>query len=106
MKDIFRILIAPLVWFASFSAVYGLHGLLCGHEVSGVVLGLPLERAYLVAAYVCAIAVQVVLIVALYSSRLASPSPFVRFVSHATGWVGLIATIWSLVPVVFTTYCG
>lgn len=106
MTDILRILIAPLVWLASFSAIYALHGFICGNSVSGTILGLPFARVLLVAAFGGAIMLQGLLLAGLYAPRFASPSPFVRFVSRATGWVGLIATIWSLLPVMLTTYCG
>ncbi len=105
MKDLLRILIAPLVWLAAFSAVYGLHGLLCGHGIAGTAFGLPLPRVLLVAAYAAAILLQVALLAALHHPRFASPSSFVRFVSRATSWVGVVATGWSLLPVVMTTYC-
>lgn len=107
MKDLTRILIAPLVWLAAFSAVYGLHGLICGHGIEGGAFGIPMQRFLLVAAYVFAVLLQMALLVVLYHPRLASPSPspFVRFVSHATGWTGLVATAWSLLPVLMTTYC-
>ncbi|MFN3661868.1 hypothetical protein [Yoonia sp.] len=105
MIDLVRILIAPLVWLAAFSAVYGLHGLICGVELSGMVFGVSLARALLVLAYGFAVLVQIALVWALYDRRFASPSRFVRFVSRATGWTGLVATIWSLFPVVLTTYC-
>jgi hypothetical protein len=90
-------MIAPLVWLASFSAVYGLHGLICGHGFGG--------RPLLVAAYGIAVLLQVGLVMALHAQRFSSPTPFVRFVSRTTGWVGLIAAIWTLLPTVTTTYC-
>ncbi|MDO9607922.1 MAG: hypothetical protein Q7J26_05320 [Brevundimonas sp.] len=106
MKDIIRILIAPLVWLASFSAVYALHGLICGHGIDGTVFGfLSLPRMLMGAAYGAAVLVQLGLIWGLHSERFSSPTPFVRFVSRATGWVGLVAAIWSLLPTVTTTYC-
>ncbi|ADL01377.1 hypothetical protein [Brevundimonas subvibrioides] len=106
MKDILRILIAPLVWLASFSAVYGLHGLICGHGIDGTVFGvIPVPRLLLVGAYGLAIVVQLGLVWALHSSRFGSPSPFVRFVSRATAWVGLVSAVWALLPTVTTTYC-
>lgn len=106
MKDIIRILIAPLVWLASFSAVYGLHGLICGHGIDGMVFGvLSVPRLLLVGAYALSILMQVGLVWALYSARFGSPSTFVRFVSRATGWVGLVSAVWALLPTVTTTYC-
>ncbi len=106
MRDLIRILIAPLVWLAAFSAVYGLHGVLCGQNVSGEVLGLSLPRVLLVAGYGAAILVQLALLWGLYHRRFASSSAFVNAVSRLTGWVGLVATIWSLFPVMVTTSCA
>jgi hypothetical protein len=105
MIDLLRILISPLVWLASFSAVYGLHGALCGQEVAGMVLGFPLSRLLLIAAYAVAVLLQIVLLVMHFHGRLAAAPGFVRFVSLATGWTGLVAAVWTLFPVVVTTSC-
>jgi hypothetical protein len=106
MMDVLRILIAPLVWLASFSAVYGLHGLLCGHGIEGDAFGaISLPRLLMVASYALAILLQVALLAALYSSRFGSASAFVRFVSRATGWVGLVSTVWTLVPAITVSSC-
>lgn len=105
MIDILRILAGPLAWFAAFSAVYGLHGLICGHEIDGAVLGLPLPRLLMIAAFLLSTALMAGLVWVLHTSRLASASPFMTFVSRATGWVGLAATVWTLSPTVMTTYC-
>ncbi len=106
MTDIVRILIAPLVWLASFSAVYGLHGLACAFGWNETALwGIPLLRLVLTAGWLGAIAVQGVILAGLYSQRFASPSGFVRGVSLMTGWTGLVATLWSIFPVVATSSC-
>ncbi len=106
MKDLLRILIAPLIWFVAFSSIYGLHGLICGHGLQAIQIGsLSLPRPLLVAAYLLAIGVQMVVLGALYSAQFRSRSGFVRFVSRATGWTGLVATIWSLLPAATTSYC-
>ncbi len=106
MTDLLRILIAPLVWLAAFISVYALHGLLCALQMHGMVLGIPLERLSLVTAYGLAILMQIVLLLAVYRGwPLAPSSEFVRFVSRVTGWTGLMATIWSLLPVMMTTSC-
>ena len=107
MKDILRIIIAPLVWLVTFTLVYGLHGLLCGHDLTTLMIGkIPVARVLLIAAYVFAALVQLALLAALHAPRLASRYSFVRFVSRATGWVGLGATLWTLFPVVTTSSCG
>ena len=106
MRDLLRILIAPLLWFVSFSAIYGLHGTLCAHPPDGTLLGLPSTRVLLIVAYVIAVLLQLALLFALYHPRFRATSPFASFTSRATGWVGLVATIWSLFPAVVTTYCG
>jgi hypothetical protein len=106
MRDVLRILVAPLLWLASFSAVYGLHGLICGHGIEGTLFGLvSLQRVLMATAWLLAIAAQAVLLRALHAPRFASPSPFVGFVSRGTGWVGLVAAVWTLFPAVATTYC-
>ncbi|MCX7561243.1 hypothetical protein OS190_16870 [Sulfitobacter sp. F26204] len=105
MKDLLRILIAPLMWLALFSAVYGLHGLLCNLGITSTALGFPLPRILLVVAYVIAIALQGMLLLLLYHPRIAARSPFVRHVSHVTGWTGLVATGWTLLPVVLMSNC-
>ena len=104
MSDVIRIMIAPLVWLASFSAVYGLHGLMCGH---GLVAEMPpaLPRTILAGAYGLALAAQVAILFALYRSPFAAGPGFVRRVSIATGWTGLVAAAWSLMPVLTTSVC-
>jgi hypothetical protein len=107
MSDIVRILVAPLVWLASFSAVYGLHGIACAYGWGGIeVAGLTLLRSALTAAWLGAVAVQTVILAGLYSERFGSPSRFVRHVSGITGWVGLVATVWTLFPAATTSSCG
>lgn len=106
MTDILRIILGPLVWLAAFSAVYGLHGLVCGHAIDGVLFDtVSVPRLLLVSAYALAIGVQLILLVALYAPRFASQSRFVRFVSHATAWTGLVATVWTLLPTVTLSHC-
>lgn len=105
MKDLARILLAPLVWLASFSAVYGLHGLICGHGLDGVAGGVDAARWLMALAYGLAVLVQACLVWALHASPLAARGGFVGFVSRATAWVGLVAAIWTLLPTVTTTYC-
>ena len=107
MSDIARILFAPLVWLASFSAVYGLHGIACAHGWGGTdIAGLTLLRIALVGAWLGTVAVQTVTVAGLHSERFGSRSRFVRHVSRMTGWAGLVATVWTLFPAVATSSCG
>lgn len=106
MSDLLRILVAPLAWLAMFSAVYGLHGILCANGIEATANGgVSTGRLVFLAAYLLAIAIQGTLLYALYSSKFGSASHFVRFTSRTTGWVGLAATVWTLMPAATTTFC-
>jgi hypothetical protein len=106
MTDVLRILLPLMVWLAAFGGVYGLHGLLCGHAIEGVVLGsIALSRAVMAGAYALAIVALATVLLILDARRFASGSPFVRFVSRATGWTALVAVVWTLAPVLGTTSC-
>ncbi|MBR9862708.1 MAG: hypothetical protein GYB24_04625 [Rhodobacteraceae bacterium] len=104
MTEIFRILIAPLVWFVSFSAIYGLHGVLC-ETGPGAFEGWPVQRVVLISPVLLAIALQVVNLWMLYQPRFTAPAGLLRFVSRAGGWTGLVATVWTLFPVVALSAC-
>lgn len=107
MIDVARILVAPLVWLACFSAVYGLHGVLCASAMDGAgAAGLPSARVLLAVAWLAATLVQAGLLAALHFGPFASRSRFVGTVSRATGWTGFVATLWTLFPTVATSHCG
>lgn len=105
MIDILRISVPLTVWLASFSAVYGLEGLVCSRRWAGIGLDLEAGRLALLAAWLLAIAVQVALLLLLRSPRFALPSAFVQRVSLTLAVVALIATVWTLFPVVATSLC-
>lgn len=106
MKDLLRILLPPLLWLAGFSALYGLHGIGCagGWAEGGTYLS-P-QRLALLSAWGAVIVAQGLGLLALRSSRFASPSPFVYRVSLISGWVGLFAAIWTLQPVATMSTCA
>jgi hypothetical protein len=106
MTDLLRLLISPIVWLAAFSAVYGLHGLLCELSFDGTVLGRPWSRLMLVGAFALALFLQIGLLAALYSRKFGAESGFARSVSRTSGWVGLVATIWTLFPTLAISTCG
>jgi hypothetical protein len=106
MGDVARILIGPLAWLACFSAVYGLHGTACALGWANTGIGsLSLLRLALGAAWIAAIMIQVAILVALYGTRFGAGPGFVQVVSRATGWVGLVATLWTLFPVLASSSC-
>ncbi|HBB85045.1 MAG TPA: hypothetical protein DC031_17690 [Sulfitobacter sp.] len=107
MRDILRLLLPPLVWLASFSAIYGLHGIGCAlrwPEIS--YQEVSLFRFALLSAWFAAIFMQVALLFALHRDRFKAGSAFMQWTSLATGWVGLVAVLWTLYPVAVITACG
>lgn len=106
MNDLLRILAGPLLWLATFSAVYGLNGVVCGVGAGGAAFGdVSLPRVIFAAAWLVAIGLQLGLVAALHTTRFGSRSSFVRVVSRTTGWVGLAASLWTLFPTVVTSSC-
>ena len=105
MTDILRISVPLTVWIAAFSAVYGLEGVICSELWRAAGLSVGQGRIALVAAWVLAIALQVALLAALRRPRLASSLPWVQRLAMILGCVALVATAWSLMPVVTTSAC-
>jgi hypothetical protein len=106
VSDILRISVPLTVWLASFSAIYGLHGLACAGEWAAIPgVGFPLARTALVLASIVAVALQLGLFLALRSDRYGSPSPFVCWTSVTLAATALVATLWTLFPVVATSTC-
>ncbi|MFZ3582491.1 hypothetical protein ACOI1H_10015 [Loktanella sp. DJP18] len=104
MTDILRLSLPLTVWLASFSAIYGLQGLICSDrwpETDGFAIG----RTALLFAWLLAGSIQTALLVGLRSQRYASPSAFVRQVSLILAVAALVATVWTLLPVVVTSAC-
>lgn len=102
MTDILRLSVPLTVWLASFSAIYGLSAIICS---AGTAPEPSYGRAGLLAAWLFAIALQAVLLVGLRSPRLASSSAFVRKTSFVLSASALVATIWTLFPVVNAPLC-
>jgi hypothetical protein len=96
MTDVVR-LFGPLVlWLASFSAIYGLHGVTCAEGW---------DRAILIPAWLLAVALQAVPLLLLSTERFGARPGFARSTSLALATVGLVAVIWTLAPLAFLTAC-
>ncbi|MEA5160301.1 hypothetical protein U5903_05875 [Cereibacter johrii] len=98
MSAILRIALPLTLWLAGFSAVYGLHGLVC----SG---GWPGGRLLLIAGGGAVLALQLGFLLALRSRRFGDPGRFVRGTSLLLAVVALVATLWTLIPVAVTSTC-
>lgn len=105
MTDILRLSVPLTVWIAAFSAVYGLEGVVCSELWTAGDLSPGLGRAVLIAAGAAALALQVVLLVLLRSPRFGSSLPWVQRTATILACVALVATAWSLLPVVTTSLC-
>jgi len=106
MTDVLRLFGPLAVWLGSFSAVYGLHGLVCSDRWTAAGLTLSDGRLVLVAAWLTAIAVQVGLLLVLRLRRFAPPPGFPAGVSQWLSAAAVVATLWSLFPVAVTSTCG
>lgn len=106
MIDLLRILVAPVAWLAAFSAVYGLHGLICEIGPAGRVAGISWTRLLMTGGFAAAVLLQVCIVMMLHAPRFRAEPGLIRTVSLTSGWVGLVATIWTLFPVLVTTACG
>ncbi|GGL78456.1 hypothetical protein [Wenxinia marina] len=104
MSDILRLSLPLTLWLASFSAVYGLQGLLCSSRWAPLADG-GAGRLLLVVAAALAVAAQAALLLALRSPRWRANSAFVRSASLALAATALIATAWTLLPVAVVSYC-
>ncbi|QIE46703.1 hypothetical protein G5B38_14875 [Pseudohalocynthiibacter aestuariivivens] len=107
MSDVIRILIAPLVWLACFSAIYGLHGLSCSAAFEpDLPVGAAVWQLLMILAGGVAVTVQVCLLFALRHRAFASGSGFVNRVSAILVWTSLAATLWTLFPVLLSSGCA
>jgi hypothetical protein len=105
MSDVVRIFGPILLWLALFSGVYGLHGLGCGLGWPEARLGgWPLHRTALVAAAGAAVVLQAGALYAV-ARPLRSDRAFVQGVSLTVAITALVATAWTLAPVVVVTSC-
>jgi hypothetical protein len=105
MTDIVRIFAPLLVWLALFSGVYGLHGIGCGLGWPDLRLdGLSLHRLALLSAFGASLAVQAALLFAL-ARPFRSGHSFVQGVTLTLAVTALLATGWTLFPVIFASSC-
>lgn len=107
MRDLFSILIGPVVWLAAFSAIYAFQGWICSTSTdwSGHITANSWQLL-LTAVWVVVTATQVLVIVLLHREALGPVSKFTRRVSALTAWTALIAAIWTMFPVAVLPPCA
>lgn len=104
MSSILRIALPLTLWLASFSAIYGLHGVLCSSRWAVAGVDLP-GRWLLIAAVGLALVLQVALIYLLRVSAWPAADPVIRHISLGLGVVALVSTVWTLMPVLTVSHC-
>jgi hypothetical protein len=107
MTDVIRISLPLTVWLISFSAVYGLHGVICSNPgwTTPSLAGLTQGRLTLLAAFAMAIVAQVATLALLRSERFGGATGFMRWTSLTLAVVGLVAVLWTLFPVAVLPLC-
>ncbi|MCP1168951.1 hypothetical protein [Limimaricola litoreus] len=104
MNAILRISLPLTLWLAGFSAVYGLHGLLCSSRWAALAAALP-GRALLIGAALLVLALQALLIGLLGSPRWPAPEPAIHRVSLTLAITAFASSAWTLLPVLTTSHC-
>lgn len=105
MIDILRISVPLTAWLAAFSALYGLQGLVCSERWTEAGLDLAMGRAAMTAVWAVAVTLQLAFLLALRSPHFLARSAFVRALSLMLATAALVATLWTLLPVVTTSAC-
>ena len=104
MSTVLRLSLPLTLWLASFSAVYGLHGLLCSARFAPPELE-PRGRLLLLGAALAAVALQAGLLAALRSRRWPPADPVTGRISVMLALVALVGTIWTLFPALMVPHC-
>ncbi|GAD57513.1 hypothetical protein [Limimaricola cinnabarinus] len=104
MNAILRLSLPLTLWLAAFSAIYGLHGLLCSSRWAAVAPELP-GRVLLVGATIAALALQALLLAFLRSPRWPQPDAAIRRVSMVLAVAALVGTAWTLIPALAMSHC-
>lgn len=106
MKDVLRLSLPLTLWLITFSALYGLHGMLCAFGETEAGPGrATFGRSVLTVTVIAAGLVQLLGLILLSTQRFGSHSGFVRTTSLANSATALVATVWTGVPLAFLPVC-
>lgn len=101
MNWLLKSLLGPSVWAVTFSAVYALHGTGCarGWSVASAAPG-TLHHSAMLATWAVGMLACLLLI-----ARLPAGGGLQRHLPRAGAWIGLGATLFTLLPVLVTSTC-
>jgi hypothetical protein len=105
MKEVLRIAIPLTLWLVSFSAVYALHGVICGAQLAWLA-DPAMARTALISAWLVAVFAQLAVLIALLHPRLGGPPGVARWIAVTLAVAALVAAIWTLFPVAVLSLCG
>jgi len=101
MNWLLKSLLGPGVWAVTFSAVYALHGIGCARGWS-VAFAAPgtLHHSAMLAAWAAGMLACLVLV-----ARLPEGGGLQHRLPRAGAWIGLAATVFTLLPVLVASTC-
>jgi hypothetical protein len=100
MREILRLSLPMTVWLVGFSAIYALQGLACSRHWPPDFEARPV----LIAAFAVAVMVQVAILI--YVVARPSPSRHLQSVTTALAITGIVAVLWTFMPVVAASVCA
>jgi hypothetical protein len=104
MKEVFRIALPLTLWLVSFSAIYALHGVICGAQVAWLA-DPAVARTALVLAWLVAVSAHIAVLIGLLHPRLGGPPGVARWIAVTLAVAALVAVIWTLFPVAVLSLC-
>lgn len=105
--DLIALIAGPTVWAVGFSVLYGIQGAGCQLGWEGVLIGpLDLLRGLLLLVWAAHLAVLVWMVRWTHRRAYSPPDQrFFRFGAFSLALTGLVAMVWTGLPVVFTSAC-
>lgn len=105
MREVFSIALPLTVWLASFTAVYGLHGIICSGALTW--LSQPdWARRALLTAWAATVLLQLGALLFVLRPGLGGQPGLVRRISVGLAVVALVAVVWTLFPVAVLPSCA
>ena len=100
VRWLIALIAGPTIWAAAFTAVYSLHGLGCSLGWTGIALGpLTLHRTLMLAAWVAGLLAGGALLIV-------TPATAENRLPRLGMWIGLVATFFTLMPLLVASSCS